>query len=285
MTKSDDTKTKRMARREALATLGALGPLFLPGCGSSSEPGDGAGDDSTDGGTSGSTTTTSGDASTAADASGAAASTSAEAGSCEEIPDETGGPYPDVDGMISSTTYQRSDITEGKTGTPLTVTLKVVDVGNACAPVVGARVIVWHCDANGVYSEYASTMNSDPAQGESGSTTTTYLRGWQVTGSDGTVTFTTIYPGWYTPRVTHVHLMVYDPSDLTTPVKTTQFCFPDAINETVYGQSSLYPKGQNTTTDASDMVFGASDAYLVASVTGDTNSGYMATLPVGISSS
>ncbi len=61
----------------------------------------------------------------------------------------------------------------------------------------------------------------------------------QVTGSDGTVTFTTIYPGWYTPRVTHIHLMVYNPSDLTTPVKTTQLCLPDAINETVYGQAGL----------------------------------------------
>ncbi len=280
MTKSDDGKRKLVARREAMATIGALttlgavAPLFLLGCGSSGDTGD-------DGSTGSSDASTGADA---ADASGGDSATSGEAGSCEEIPDETGGPYPDVDGMISNTTYQRSDITEGKTGTPLTVTLQVLDLASGCAPVVGARVIVWHCDSNGVYSEYATSMNSDPGQGESGSTTTTYLRGWQVTGSDGKVTFTTIYPGWYTPRVTHIHVMVYDPSDLTTPVKTTQFCFPDAVNETVYAQSSLYPKGQSSTTDASDMVFGASDAYLVASVTGDTSSGYVATLPVGLAS-
>ena len=127
-------------------------------------------------------------------------------------------------------------------------------------------------------------MNSDSAQGETGSTTTTYLRGWQVTDSNGNVSFTTIYPGWYTPRVTHIHIMVYNPTDLTTPVKTTQFCFPDAVNEAVYAQATLYPKGQNSTTDSSDMVFGASDTYLVATLTGDVTSGYVASLPVGLSS-
>ena len=102
------------------------------------------------------------------DASGSDASTGEDAGTCNEIPDETGGPYPDVDGMISNATYNRKDITEGLKGTPLTLTLQVVDVGKACAPIVGARVIIWHCDANGVYSEYSSTMNSDQAQDDSG---------------------------------------------------------------------------------------------------------------------
>ena len=56
--------------------------------------------------------------------------------------------------------------------------------------------------------------------------------------------------------------MVYNPSDLTTPVKTTQFAFPDATNAAVYAQASLYPKGQNSTTNATDMVFGGSDENL-----------------------
>jgi len=212
----------------------------------------------------------------------AATTVSADASGCNEIPDETAGPYPDIDGMISNTAYQRADITEGLKGTPLTLTLQVLDVASACAPIVGARVIIWHCDANGVYSEYASSMNSDPGQNDVGSTTTTYLRGWQETDSRGTVTFTTIFPGWYTPRVTHIHVMVYNPSDLTTPVKTTQFTFADAIIETVYDQASLYPKGQNSTTVATDMVFAGSDEYLVAAVTGSNTSGYAASLPVGL---
>jgi protocatechuate 3,4-dioxygenase beta subunit len=145
-------------------------------------------------------------------------------------------------------------------------------------------VIIWHCDANGVYSEYANAMNSDSAQKDVGSTSTTYLRGWQVTNATGTVTFKTIYPGWYTPRVTHIHVMVYHPADLTNPVKTTQFAFPDGVNSEVYAQTSRYPKGQSATTDSTDMVFGASDENLVAAITGSTTSGYAASLPVGLSS-
>lgn len=293
-TKNEGDK-KLLARRDALVTLGTLGglaavaPLSLLACGSD--------DDDRAGTTAASDASTAGaDAQTSlADAAGgtdagspadAVATSDVSTASCAEIPDETGGPYPDVKDMIASTSYQRADITEGKPGTKLTLTLNVVNVGSGCAPVVGARVIIWQCDANGVYSEYASTQNSDPAQGETGSTTTTYLRGWQVTDSDGNVTFTTIYPGWYVPRVTHIHLMVYNPSNLKAAVKTTQFCLPDAINETVYAQASLYPKGQNTTLDASDMVFGADggDVDLVATVSGDVTTGYIASLQVGLSS-
>ncbi|SHM53782.1 hypothetical protein [Cryptosporangium aurantiacum] len=37
----------------------------------------------------------------------------------------------------------------------------------------------------------------------------TYLRGYQVTDASGKVTFTTIVPGWYSPRVAHIHLKVH----------------------------------------------------------------------------
>jgi protocatechuate 3,4-dioxygenase beta subunit len=266
---SKDTALRLLDRRDALAALGALGLFGCAAAKASAEVDDGGG------------TGREGDASpTTTDASDAATAT--DGGECVEIPDETGGPYPDVDGMISNTKYDRSDITEGKTGTPLTLTLQVLDVAKACAPIVGARVIIWHCDANGVYSEYANSMNSDTAQNDVGSTTTTYLRGWQVTDATGTVTFKTIFPGWYTPRVTHIHVMVYNPDDLTTPVKTTQFTFPQAMIETAYDQASLYPKGQNATTVATDMVFAGSDEHLVAAVTGSSSSGYAATLPIGL---
>jgi protocatechuate 3,4-dioxygenase beta subunit len=286
---NDDSGTAmKMDRRDVITALGALGPLLLLACSSSDTAvtgvADASGRDATDdaSGTSDTGAATSSDAGVDAPESDASASTGEDAGACHEIPDETGGPYPDVDGMISNATYHRQDITEGLKGTPLTLTLQLLDVSKACAPIVGARVIIWHCDANGVYSEYASAMNSDQAQDDIGLTTTTYLRGWQVTDSNGRVTFTTLYPGWYLPRVTHIHVMVYNPSDLSTPVKTTQFAFPDVTNATVYDQATLYAKGQNSTTNATDQVFGNSDEYLVAAVTGNTTSGYAASLPVGL---
>ncbi len=267
--------------------MGALAPLLLLGCSSSSTSREGGEDSGAADGSaaSGNDAGTLGTAADSGVAAGDAATASSEdGGECVEIPDETGGPYPDVDGMISNTTYQRVDITEGLTGTPLSLSMQVLEVSNGCAPVVGARVIIWHCDANGVYSEYATSMNSDPAQEDVGSTTTTYLRGWQVTDSTGTVKFTTIFPGWYTPRVTHIHVMVYNPSDLTKPVKTTQFTFADSVITAVYGQATLYPKGQNSTTVATDMVFGGSDENLVAAITGSTSAGFVASIPIGLAS-
>ena len=221
-------------------------------------------------------------AGTTADATTDAASGSDD--TCATIASETSGPYPDLDDMIANTTYERSSIAETETGTALTFTLAILDSANACAPIAGARVIVWHCNKDGVYSEYNNNMNA-------GSTTATYLRGWQTSDASGNVTFTTVFPGWYSPRATHIHVEVYAPGDLTTPKKTTQFGFPDAINTAVQSQAT-YKSGQaNTTTNDTDQVFGGTETatgdgdgggheHQIATVTGDVASGYVATLDV-----
>ena len=36
----------------------------------------------------------------------------------------------------------------------------------------------------------------------------TYLRGYQVSGAKGQVTFKTIYPGFYSGRTVHIHVRV-----------------------------------------------------------------------------
>src|SRR5262245_45967578 len=69
----------------------------------------------------------------------------------------------------------RSDITEGKHGTPLVLTLQAVEAKD-CAPLQQARVDVWHADALGLYSGYAGQ--------DTGSAKGTFLRGTQFTGGD-----------------------------------------------------------------------------------------------------
>ena len=255
MTKKNHEGASGLDRREAIATVGfgLLGSVLLAACSDSNTA-------STDGGT----TTDSG------------------SGTCSTIASETGGPYPDIDGMISNTTYQRSNIAETQTGTALTFTLTLLDSGNSCAAIAGARVMVWHCNKDGVYSEYNNSMNA-------GDTSATYGRGWQISGSSGTVTFTTIYPGWYSPRATHIHVEIYNPNNLTTPIKTTQFGFPDAINTAVQSQST-YKSGQtNSTTNDTDQVFGGTTtstgdgdggghAHQIATVSGSNSAGYTASL-------
>lgn len=203
---------------------------------------------------------------------------------CLEIPDLTSGPYPDVNNMITDAIFNRSDITESRPGTPLALTLHIVDSADGCTPIFGARVMVWQSDANGVFSEYDRPDNSDPAQDDIGSTSTTFLRGWLQTDTTGTITFKTIYPGWYAGRATNISIMVYEASALTDPVKTTELAFPDEVNQAVYAQKALYPKGQNPVTDANDPIFGdGGDQLILATVTPDAmNGGYSATLQVGI---
>jgi protocatechuate 3,4-dioxygenase beta subunit len=80
----------------------------------------------------------------------------------------------------------RRNVTEGKPGTALTLTLKVVNA-STCKPIKGAAVDIWHCDALGVYSgiQQQNTVGK------------TFLRGIQRTNAYGIATFRTAYPGWY----------------------------------------------------------------------------------------
>jgi len=201
----------------------------------------------------------------------------ASAGTCTLTATETDGPYP-LYAILTNSILTRQDITEGKTGVPLTLTITLADLSNGCTPIVGAGIYIWHCDKDGIYSGYATNTNA-------GSTSTTFLRGVQVTDSNGQVTFTTIYPGWYAGRITHIHAQVYLNDSLVsgTAVATTQFAFPVDTTTAVYN-SSLYTKGQNTsvTSFSADNVFSDGTSTELLSLTGDTTNGYAATMAVTI---
>lgn len=192
---------------------------------------------------------------------------------CSATPSETAGPYP-YDLSKNSAIF-RTDITEGKTGIPLTLTLTIVNSNNSCAAISGARVDIWHCDKDGYYSEY-----SEPGYlGTQDNTGKTFLRGIQLSDSSGQVKFTTIYPGWYTSRVTHIHVEVFVNSVLKL---TTQLAFPDSLNTTVYNSSLYSAHGQNSTTNSNDNVFSDSYNSELVTITGDTTNGYAATFKVGV---
>ena len=201
----------------------------------------------------------------------------AASGTCTLTATETDGPYP-LYAILTNSILTREDITEGKTGVPLTLTITLQDLSNGCTPISGAGIYIWHCDKDGIYSGYATSTNA-------GSTSTTFLRGVQVTDSDGQVTFTTIYPGWYAGRITHIHAQVYLNDSLVsgTAIATTQLAFPIDITTEVY-DSSLYTKGQNTsvTSFSADNVFSDGTSTEMLSLTGDTSSGYAATMTISI---
>ena len=115
---------------------------------------------------------------------------------------------------------------------PLTLTITVVNVNNACSPVANAVVDIWQCDAEGNYSQYSQPGYNGTAQ--------TFLRGIQTTDAADRSTFTTVYPGWYQGRATHIHVEVTVNS---RSVKVTQIAFPESVNAAVYATRRLRAHG------------------------------------------
>lgn len=240
-------KPSDIDRRRALGLLGgAAGLAALAGCGGDSSP------------TASSTTPSSGNGSTTS--------------SCLVTAEETAGPYPDRTGMIGNPAFFRRDITEGRSGVPVALTLAVVNTGNNCGAVAGANVEIWQCDADGRYSEYAQPGYDGTGQ--------TFLRGLQTTDANGRVTFRTVYPGWYMGRATHIHVQVYVKGSV---VKTTQVAFPESTSAEVYASGAYASKGPNPTSNAGDNVFADGTQTEMATVSGDPGSGYTADLTVTIS--
>ncbi|WP_169426666.1 cadherin-like beta sandwich domain-containing protein [Curvibacter lanceolatus] len=202
--------------------------------------------------------------------------TRSAAGSCTLTATETDGPYP-LYAILTNSAIVRSDIRESKTGVPLTLTLTVLSTGSNCAAISGAGIYIWHCDKDGLYSGYSTSNNA----GQSG---LTYLRGIQVTDSNGQVTFTTIYPGWYAGRITHIHVQVYLNDNLAvSATATTQLAFPQTITTAVYN-SALYTKGQNTsvTSFSADNVFSDGTSTEMLTLSGDLSTGYSANMTISI---
>ena len=152
--------------------------------------------------------------------------------SCVLAPEQTEGPYYLDDAVL------RRNVTDGKTGVPLTLRLTVVDA-STCKPVKNAAVEIWHCDAAGVYSG---------VQGDTGM----FLRGVQRTDASGLALFRTIYPGWYPGRTVHIHTMVHIGGNV---VHTGQLYFSDAVTDAVYARSPYNRRPNRNPRNAGDSIY------------------------------
>jgi protocatechuate 3,4-dioxygenase beta subunit len=230
-----------LSRREALAVLGTTSALLLLGC-------SGDGDD---------------------------VSTPSGSSACVVRPELTEGPYY-VDEELNRSDL-RGDPSDGsvRPGTLLALTFNVSSAaGNACTPLAGAIVDVWHCDAAGVYS--------DVADGGFNSVGKKFLRGYQLTGNDGVAKFTTIYPGWYRGRAVHIHFKIRSSASSTSAYEfTSQLFFDDALTDEVHAQEPYASKGRRDTRNAQDGIYsqGGSQLVLEAAPTAD---GYAATFTIAL---
>ena len=186
---------------------------------------------------------------------------------CVLTPEEIEGPF------YTDLNLVRSDITNGKSGSALDLKVTVVDA-TTCAPIRDATVDIWHADAFGLYSAFTG-------QGDSADIDTSaesFLRGVQSTNADGIATFTTIYPGWYSGRTTHVHLKIHF-ADRTHV--TTQLYFPDDVTNTVYSNNDAYAERGPKDTSNYDDGFSAALNSLRMTLS-ESATGNLATHTIGI---
>jgi protocatechuate 3,4-dioxygenase beta subunit len=195
--------------------------------------------------------------------------TGATSGSCTVSPTETAGPFP----TISPSSLVASDITQDRTGIPLGITITVKNVNDSCNALANAIVDIWHCDKDGNYSEYGGTQMQSTNY-----TAVHFLRGRQTTNSNGQVAFTSVFPGWYSGRATHIHVHIYNSSG--TSLLITQIAFPEGSNSAVVqvnaSTTNGYTKGMaGYTYNANDNIFSDDDAGLeIASISGSVLGGF-----------
>ena len=174
--------------------------------------------------------------------------------SCILTPETTEGPYW-VQGELI-----RSDVTEDQEGVPLHLDIQVIDV-NTCEPVPEVYLELWHYNSTGVYSGFVASGNGN--SNDSSNIDKTFLRGITQADEDGVVKFDTLFPGHYTGRATHIHVMTHT-LDATVNANNTltgksvshvgQMFFDQDLISTVDAVAPYSDNTQTLTTNAEDSI-------------------------------
>ncbi|WP_395632915.1 T9SS type A sorting domain-containing protein [Flavobacterium sp.] len=188
--------------------------------------------------------------------------------SCTVTNSETAGPFP----TINPANYSISNIVGDRTGIAFTININIANINASCAAYQGVIVDIWHCDKDGYYSQYGGT-----AMQTVNYTSNNFLRGRQVSNASGVVSFTSIFPGWYQSRATHIHVHIYNASG--TSLLVTQIAFPEGTNSAVVLANAAtaygYTKGMTGYTyNASDNVFSDGVTSEMSTVTGSVSGGF-----------
>jgi protocatechuate 3,4-dioxygenase beta subunit len=195
---------------------------------------------------------------------------------CIVRPELTEGPY-FVDNQLD-----RSDIrvepSDGsvKEGVPFELIFNVSQIGTDCAPLGGARVDVWHCDARGEYSGVTDNSFASSTVGQK------FLRGYQLTDDGGVARFITVYPGWYSGRAVHIHFKIRTTTTTGDSYEfTSQFFLDDALSDQVFTRQPYASKGPRNVRNDSDNIYrsGGDQLLLDAVASGD---GYAAAFAIGL---
>jgi protocatechuate 3,4-dioxygenase beta subunit len=159
-------------------------------------------------------------------------------------------------------------------GTPLALRFNVSRVANnACTPLTGAYLDVWHCDSGGVYSDVSGSSQK-------------FLRGYQITDANGIADFTSVYPGWYRGRAVHIHFMLrLYAGTARTYEFTSQFFFDDALTDSVFTMSPYNSRGTRDRRNSNDGIYNSLSTTEKAGLTLQTSktpAGYAGVINLGV---
>ena len=185
---------------------------------------------------------------------------------CAVTNSETEGPFP----TKSPSSLVQSNIIGDSTGVPFEINIMHQNVNNNCSALQGVIVDIWHCDKDGNYSEYGGTQMQTTNY-----TSYHFLRGRQTTDANGKVSYTSIFPGWYDGRATHIHVHVYN--TVGTTLLITQIAFPEGSGTAVelVNASSGYRGMSGYTYNSNDNVFSDGTSNEMSAITGSVSAGFV----------
>jgi protocatechuate 3,4-dioxygenase beta subunit len=211
---------------------------------------------------------------------------------CVLQPEVTQGPYY-VDGELI-----RSNITEEQVGVPLYLDIQLVDTAN-CLPVPAVFMDIWHCNSTGIYSGVTAKSNGNG--NDTSNLEATFLRGIQQTDVNGVAQFESIFPGHYTGRATHIHVLAHNTNDTTIRTNGTllsgnftahashsgQIFFDQDLISQVEATDAYKVNEQVLTTNAEDYLFfeeaaGMDPVVEYVLLGDDITDGIMAWISIGI---
>lgn len=188
---------------------------------------------------------------------------------CVVKPELTEGPY-FIDEKINRSDI-RSDTVSGaiKEGSQLEIEFRVSQVSQTeCKPLNNAMVDVWHCDAQGIYSDVRDFQFDTSGQ--------KFLRGYQMTDKNGAAKFTTIYPGWYPGRAVHIHFKIR----ASNHEFTSQLFFDESQTDKVHTLKPYLKNGRRSRNER-DGIFRDSENQLTLNLN-ETEKGHKAIFEIGM---
>ncbi|KIM22480.1 hypothetical protein M408DRAFT_322982 [Serendipita vermifera MAFF 305830] len=195
--------------------------------------------------------------------------------------------------------YVRQDLREDQEGTTLVLDIGVLDMAT-CQPATDVFVEIWNANPKGEYAAFGSADIVFPTGTESFTafpsgevppavkiSADNFLRGGYPANENGVVELTTIYPGFYTGRTVHTHVMIHQNinyHDNGTIISasgamrhTGQLFYDDEINNQVLAQPVYEDASRNRTYNSQDfLIQGANEGGYNFLIQGANEGGYSA---------